>query len=147
MSTLRKVALVVIAAGSMVVGVWALAAPESFYEDFPGAGRVWVAVDGPYNEHLIRDVGALNLALGFVAAVPLVTGSIAVARAAGGAALIYGVPHLVYHALHLDPFDTGDRVALLVSLAIAAGAGLVAATPDRSAGRRLAEVPDRLGGG
>jgi hypothetical protein len=143
MSALRKVALVVIAASSVVVGVWALAAPESFYEDFPGAGRVWVAVDGPYNEHLIRDVGALNLALGFVAAVALVTGSIAVARAAGGAALIYGVPHFVYHAAHLDPFDSGDQVALLVSLGINVAAGVVAATTERSAGR-LAEVPDRL---
>ena len=34
-----------------------------FYDDFPGLGRSWVAADGPYNEHLVRDVGALNLAL------------------------------------------------------------------------------------
>ena len=37
--------------------------PQSFYDDFPGLGRAWVSVDGPYNEHLVRDVGALNLAL------------------------------------------------------------------------------------
>jgi hypothetical protein len=27
-------------------------------------GRVWVAIDGPYNEHLVRDVGAAALGLG-----------------------------------------------------------------------------------
>ena len=140
MTTLRRVALVVIAAGSGLVGIWALAAPLSFYEDFPGAGRVWVAVDGPYNEHLVRDVGALNLALAFVAAFALVTGSVLVARAAGGAALVYGVPHLLYHALNTDPFDTGDVVAMLVSLTMAALAGLVALAAP-TADRAVAEAP------
>lgn len=131
MSALRKIALVVIAGGSVMVGVWAQGFPRSFYDDFPGMGRVWVAVDGPFNEHLVRDVGGLNLALAFVAIFALVTGSVAVARAAGGAALLYGVPHLLYHATHLDAFDTGDAVALLVSLAMAALAAVLAlAAPD-----------------
>jgi len=123
---LRRVALVVVLAGSLVVGLWAQAFPRSFYDDFPGAGRVWVAVDGPYNEHLVRDVGGLNLGLAFVAGFALVTGSLLVARAAGGAALLYGAPHLLYHATHLDPFDAPDVVSLLVSLTIAALAGLLA---------------------
>ncbi len=126
MSRLQRVALVVILAGGLLVGLWAQAFPRSFYDDFPGAGRVWVAVDGPYNEHLVRDVGGLNLGLAFVAGFALVTGSVLVARAAGGAALLFGAPHLLYHATHLDPFDTGDVVALLVSLTMAALAGLVA---------------------
>jgi hypothetical protein len=123
---LRRTALVVVLAGSLVVGLWAQALPRSFYDDFPGAGRVWVAVDGPYNEHLVRDVGGLNLGLAFVAGFALVTGSVLVARAAGGAALLFGAPHLLYHATHLDPFDTPDVVSLLVSLTVAALAGLLA---------------------
>lgn len=126
MTRLHRVALLVIAAGSVVVGVWAQAFPRSFYDDFPGAGRVWVAVDGPYNEHLVRDVGGLNLALAFVAVLALTTGSLAVARAAGGGALLYGVPHLTYHALHVEGFDLGDSVAMLVSLGMVVVAGLVA---------------------
>jgi hypothetical protein len=129
---LRRVALVVILAGSLLVGLWAQVFPRSFYDDFPGAGRVWVAVDGPFNEHLVRDVGGLNLGIAFVAGFALVTGSVLVARAAGGAALVYGVPHLLYHATHLDPFDTTDVVATLVALALAALAGLLAlAAPAR----------------
>ena len=126
MTRLRQVALIVIAFSTGLVGLWATAAPKSFYEDFPGAGRVWVAVDGPYNEHLVRDVGSLNLALAFVAVLALITGSTLLARAAGGAALIYGVPHLLYHATHLDPYDTDDQVALIFSLSIAVLAAVLA---------------------
>ena len=128
MTLLRRIALVVVLAGSLLVGLWAQVFPRSFYDDFPGVGRVWIAVDGPYNEHLVRDVGGLNLGLAFVAGFALVTGSVLVARAAGGAALLFGAPHLLYHATHLDPFDTGDAVSLLVSLTIAALAGLLALT-------------------
>jgi hypothetical protein len=133
---LRRIALMVVAAGSLVVGVWAQAFPRSFYDDFPGAGRVWVAVDGPYNEHLVRDVGGLNLALAFVALFALLTGSILVARAAGGAALIFGIPHLAYHATHLDDFDATDAVGIVVSLTLAVLAALLAlAVPARPAPR------------
>ena len=138
MTLLRRIALVVIAGTGLVVGLWALSAPRSFYDDFPGAGRVWVAVDGPFNEHLVRDVGALNLALAFVALYALVTRSVAVARAAGGAALIYGVPHLAYHATHLDPYDTGDAVAHVVSLSLAVAAGVAALLPGEDSGRAAA---------
>lgn len=123
---LRRLALVVLAGGSLLVGVWAQGFPRSFYDDFPGMGRVWVAVDGPFNEHLVRDVGGLNLGLAFVAVMALVTGSTLLARVAGGAALLYSVPHLLYHATHLDPYDTGDAAAMVVSLLFAAFAALLA---------------------
>ena len=126
MTLLRRVALVILGGASLVVGVWAQGFPRSFYDDFPGMGRVWVAVDGPFNEHLVRDVGGLNLGLAFVAILALVTGSTLLARAAGGAALLYGVPHLLYHATHLDAFDTDDQIALIGSLGLAALAAVVA---------------------
>jgi hypothetical protein len=132
MTRLRQVALVVLVGSSAVVGLWASAAPRSFYDEFPGAGRMWVAIDGPYNEHLVRDVGGLNLGLAFVAVLALVTGSVLVARAAGGAGLLYGVPHLTYHALNLDPYDSGDAVAMILGLTVAALAAVAAvAAPSR----------------
>jgi hypothetical protein len=121
---LHRLALIVLLGGNLLVGVWAQAFPRSFYDDFPGMGRVWVALDGPYNEHLVRDVGGLNLALALVAAVALVTGSVVVARVAGGASLLYGLPHFLYHATHLSPFSATDKGAMLVSL----GLNVVAAT-------------------
>lgn len=53
-------------ASAAYVGGWASAAPQSFYDTFPGLHRVWISVDGPFNEHLVRDVGAFYL--GFAAA-------------------------------------------------------------------------------
>lgn len=130
MRLLHRICLLGIAISSAVIGLWAQAVPRSFYDHFPGLGRIWVAVDGPYNEHLIRDVGGLNLALAFVAFLALVTHSRLVAQAAGGAALIYGVPHLIYHATHLDGFESVDKVAMIVGLTLAAQAGfLVLAVP------------------
>jgi hypothetical protein len=49
----------------------------------------------------------------------LVTASPLLVRAAGGASLIYGLPHLLYHATHLKPFDAGDAVAIVVALSVA----------------------------
>ncbi len=54
------------------------------------------------------------------------TGSVITARAAGGGALLYGVPHLAYHATHLGDFDTTDAVGIVVSLTFAALAGVAA---------------------
>lgn len=145
MSALRKVALVVLAGGNLLVGVWAQVFPRSFYDDFPGMGRVWVAVDGPFNEHLVRDVGGLNLALAFVAILALVTGSVLVARAAGGAALIFGGPHLVYHATHLDAYNTSDKIALVGSLAFALLAAILVVTPETSSGAEEAGISGSSG--
>jgi disulfide bond formation protein DsbB len=115
--TLDRVLLVVLAVAFAVVGAWAQLAPRSFYDDFPGLGRHWVHGDGPFNEHLVRDVGGLNLALVVFAVAALVTRSTVMARVAAGAALVYSLPHALYHSAHLDMFDeTVDKVGMTVSL-------------------------------
>ena len=49
---------------ALVIGLWALLAPRSFYDSFPGGnGMHWVSADGPYNRHLVSDVGSMYLAL------------------------------------------------------------------------------------
>lgn len=114
-----RLALVVLAGVGLQVGLWAAFAPRRFYDGFPGLGRVWVGVDGPYNEHLVRDVGALNLALAAVsigAAVTLTRVAILLAAAAW---LVYGLPHWIYHLRHLEPFAGSDQAGILVSLGLA----------------------------
>lgn len=98
------------------LGIWATFWPRGFYDDFPGGGRSWVAADGPYNEHLVRDFGALNLALTAVVAVALVTRAPAAIRAAALAWLVFSVPHLAYHVRHIDIYDTADQVLNLTAL-------------------------------
>ena len=114
-----RIALALLVAQGLIVGVWAAAWPRSFYDDFPGGGRTWVSVDGPYNEHLVRDVGALNLALAVVALVALIALTRAVALAAALGWIVYQAPHLVYHLRHLDLYDTSDKVANVASLVLA----------------------------
>jgi hypothetical protein len=111
-----RVLLIVIAAGNAVVGLWASVAPRSFYDEFPGAGRHWVALDGPFNEHLVRDVGVLNLALMAMVIAALVRPARYFLQVVAGAELIYSLPHFLYHAAHLELYGTTDKVALMGSL-------------------------------
>ena len=112
-----RVVLAVWAIASVQLGIWAAFAPRSFYDDYPGFGREWVRVDGPYNEHLVRDFGALNLALAVLTIAALVTMSRPTVIAVAIAWLAWGVPHLVYHLRHLDVFSsTDDKVLSVVAL-------------------------------
>jgi len=112
-----RVVLAVWAVASVQLGIWATFAPRSFFDDYPGFGRHWVRVDGPYNEHLVRDFGALNLALAIVTIAALVTLSRPMVIAVAVAWLAWSVPHLVYHLRHLDVFSsTDDKVLNVVAL-------------------------------
>jgi hypothetical protein len=102
---------------SAQIGFWALLAPQSFFDNFPGLGRAWVAVDGPYNEHLVRDVGALNLALVALLVYAMIRLSRELVTVAGVACLAWGVPHFVYHVFNTDGLATGDVIASLGGLA------------------------------
>jgi hypothetical protein len=104
------------------VGVWAYWFPHAFYESFPGILGSWVSVDGPFNEHLIRDVGAMYLAWSGASVATLVWRSDVGYRILGFAWTIFGALHFAYHALHLHlmpPVDAaGEMIALGVSLAL-----------------------------
>ncbi|MGY1644111.1 hypothetical protein ACI782_23630 [Geodermatophilus sp. SYSU D00703] len=132
----------------LVVGGWQTLAPASFYRDFPGFGRHWVSVDGPYNEHLLRDVGQGNLAVGVVALVALLTGGVWLARATGLAAVVAYLPHQLYHQLTLHLLETpSDEVLQTLTLTLVSVAAVVLtvcafrlpaglSSPDGSPGRR-----------
>ena len=120
---LQRAILVYLTFSGLLVGVWATFFPQSFYDDFPGAGRVWVAVDGPYNEHLVRDVGQLSLAVALVSGVAAWTMVPLLVRVAAAAWLVNAVPHFVYHLRNLDSYDTVDQVGNVLSL------GLLVALP------------------
>ncbi len=119
-----RLALAWLALTATQIGTWALLAPRSFYDDFPGFGRSWVAGDGPFNEHLVRDVGALNLALAVLLIAAAVRLSRELVTVAAIASLAWGVPHTVYHLANTEPLGTMDNVAsiggLVFSVALAA---------------------------
>lgn len=110
---------------SIQIGVWALLAPQSFYDNFPGAGRVWVSIDGPYNEHLIRDLGALNLAVAVLVLWAAITLSRELSRAAAVVAMVWGIPHLIYHLFNTDGLKTSDVVGSIGGLVLFAALPIV----------------------
>ena len=118
--TLPQVLLGLVGLVSLELGIWATFAPRSFYDDFPGGNGTWVSVNGPYNEHFIRDFGGLNLALAALLLVAAWKGGTTLIRLAAAGALLLGLPHFVYHARHTDVFTTtGDKVANIAALALA----------------------------
>jgi hypothetical protein len=119
----QRIVLMLLLAMAAFPGSWALAAPRSFYDSFPGAGMHWVSADGPYNRHLVTDVGAMYTALMVVTAGALVSRTPAVTTLAGAAWLTFSLPHWAYHAAHLQP---GLRDQLLNEVALG-GAVVLAA--------------------
>ena len=111
-----RVVLVVLGGVQFLNGVWATLAPASFYDEFP-FGRGWVAALPAYNEHLMRDVGGLFLATGFVLLAAAWAMERRLAAVALASYLLFSVPHTVYHLFNLGPYASGDAVANVIALA------------------------------
>jgi nucleoside-diphosphate-sugar epimerase len=135
-----RVALAYLAVQAAVLGVWATFAPHWFFRSFPGLGRHWVEMDGPYNHHLVSDVGGLFLALTLVTIVAAGSRGRALVRTAGGAWIISALPHFIYHASHRAGLSASDFAATLMGLGLEVILGVVCvvlAPPARSAQRLL----------
>ena len=139
----RRWVLLLLALSAADTGVWATLAPRSWHDMFPGGGHHWLAVLGPYNEHLSRDVGGLYLAL-------LVLSAGAALRPADGylvrltaaAWLAFSIPHLIYHLGHLDLLGGTDKVLNVIGLGAAVIAGGALLLPYR----RVPAVTSAAGG-
>ena len=114
-------------AGLWIMGIFGLYSgmqqqflPRFFYDQFPGFGMTWVSPDGPFNEHLMRDLGGANLALTLLIFLAIARPTAYLVRGVAVAVLIAQVPHFIYHALHLDLLpNTLDRVLQTASLGLA----------------------------
>jgi hypothetical protein len=135
---LRRILLALALALGLYAGVWAASAPRSFYDAFPGFGLRFVAVDGPYNEHLIRDVGAFYLALGAITVAGIAARTALPGRLAGLGWGAFGVLHFGYHATHPEG-TAADIAAEIVALAVSAALGLALVLPARRIGSARVE--------
>lgn len=115
----RRVAAASLALIALFVGGWASMAPHSFYTSFPLPGRHWIEALPAYNEHLTRDVGGLYLALFIASAWAFLRPQIESLRLVGASWLGFSVPHLAFHAMHLEVFSNADAVGNVVTLGAA----------------------------
>ncbi len=114
--TLARICLGAIGLFMLPAGLHAALAPRSFFDDFP-IRRGWIAAEGgSYDEHLVRDVGVLFLALIVVTLWAAWRGEFLVPVAV--AWLVQGVGHFAYHVGHLDGVVGADRVGLVGSLVL-----------------------------
>ncbi|HEU4396979.1 MAG TPA: hypothetical protein VFU54_03955 [Actinomycetota bacterium] len=140
---LSRTILWALTATLVLTGGWALGAPRSFYDRFPGAGHTWVALLPPYNEHLVRDVGSLSLSLAVLTAATALMLEWRLVIVASLATLVWSTPHLAFHLGHLDGLSTADKVGQVVVLVlgVAAPLALLGLAVAAGRGRRSARSP------
>lgn len=102
-----------------VVGAWSYFWPQPYFDHFPVFLGEWVSKDGPYNEHLVRDHGAMYLALGAASLYGLVRPSQVGCRLLGIAWTVFGVLHFAYHVTHLGHLPVDEATGQVVVLAVA----------------------------
>lgn len=111
------------------IGSVALLTPRAFYDRVPG-----VSLASPYSEHLMRDVGAMSLALAVVTFVAAITMQQLMVRTALAAYLVFAVPHLLFHVTHHQHYPTTTTIIEttgLVVLVLLPVALLALASPTR----------------
>ena len=122
---LIRLGLVLLAIPSIVIAAWSLASPRGFYDNFPGAGRHWVSALPPFNEHLLRDFGAANVAIALVLLGAALFCERRLVQVAVVAFFFGTLPHFIYHLTTTDHYSTSDNILSLggfvVELLIAAG--------------------------
>jgi hypothetical protein len=122
---------------TLAVGVTATLAPRVFYDHVP-----WVALALPYSEPLMRDYGAMNLALALVSLVAAMTMDRLTVRTALAAWLMFAIPHLVFHVTHHRHYTQGQTIGETAALAISVllPVALLALTPPSKQAASYAEA-------
>ncbi|MGH3389311.1 MAG: hypothetical protein ACRDOO_10585 [Actinomadura sp.] len=132
-----RTGLIILALYHLGLGVWALPSPRSFYDTFPAPGHTWVAWLPPYNEHLLHDFGGLNLAMAVLLGSAAATTERRLTLTALAAAIIFEVPHMIYHTTHLHAFPPADAIAQTILLSVIMLIPIVLLIPAR----RLRRAP------
>jgi hypothetical protein len=98
----------------LVIGVVATLAPRAFYDNVP-----WVSLAPPYSEHLMRDFGAMNLALAVVTFVAATTMEQLMVRTALVAYIVFAIPHLLFHVTHHRHYPATAAISETATLVVA----------------------------
>jgi hypothetical protein len=115
---LLRVGLLLLGFSQGATGLWALASPHGWWQSFPGLGRHWIRPLGPYNDELVRDFGAMYVAL---AAVLIWSGLVLERRSVQGALLaqlVFVVLHGYFVSFKLKLLPNADKVGLMVGIVL-----------------------------
>lgn len=112
------------------LGGWILLAPRSFFS------LAWVHMHMPYNEHLLLDFGAMNLALAVLLATAAVSGEAGLVRTALVTYLVFAAAHALIHTRYLDHLPPAQSAVLMTLLTLAAVIPVVLLAVGARSGRR-----------
>lgn len=115
------------AALDATMGASATLAPHSFYRHVLGVDLL-----GPYNQHLLSDVGGFYLGFGLLFAWAARNLARELVRAACASAVLTSILHFTYHAQHLEHFTGGQGATQTAGLAIAIALPIIALLISRS---------------
>jgi hypothetical protein len=110
MSALLRPGLALLTAVELVLGLWTLLSPASFYALVPTADLT------PYSEHPFRDFGGATLGLAVVLGAATVWTQTRLVTVALLAYLAFSVPHLAFHLAHVSDGDGPADTAMVIGL-------------------------------
>jgi hypothetical protein len=131
-----RLLLAVLAVSALSVGIPASFFPQSFYDDFPFLMQ-WVSLLPPYNEHLVTDVGGLQLAFGLLFAWAAYRPSRDLVVPLCLAWTVSQALHFLFHITNLDGYDTSDAVGQSLALAVVVLVPLLAIRLTAAENRRM----------
>lgn len=114
-----RIGMLLLIVPQAIAGLWAFLAPRSFYDDFPGFGRTWVAPIGDFNEHFIADTGNLLLVMCLLLGIAAFYLERRLVRIALVLWLAFSVPHFIAHLQLSELFSTSDNLGNVVTLGVA----------------------------
>ena len=138
-TTPLRIGLAVLALWQAGPALWAVVSPAGFFSTFPTPGHSWVRLLPPYNEHLTRDFGLALTQFVPAAAVCVRWPEPVFVRAVLIGSLLFSVPHLIYHEMHVVRVDdlAWQRLSLWFPVVLACWL-LYLTTSLRRAGAALA---------
>jgi hypothetical protein len=108
-----RAALIFFAVGDLLIGAWAYLLPHYFYNDIPT-----VAMNPPFSQHFVSDVGAFYISQGVVLVLAAVAMERRLVRAALAGYVTFAVLHLVFHTTHLAGMPAHDSILLTTALVL-----------------------------
>ncbi|MET9633699.1 hypothetical protein ABZX92_40200 [Lentzea sp. NPDC006480] len=130
---LDRICLAFLGVTGAYVGVFAYFASQSFYDGFPGLGLRWLPQLGPFNEHLIKDVGAFYLGITVLSFIALANARKAiVVQMAGAALLVFNVLHFYFHLTMLHVYEPRDQWLNAIFLGLTVVLSVILVIPSRA---------------
>ncbi|NNE72613.1 MAG: hypothetical protein HKN26_03035 [Acidimicrobiales bacterium] len=121
-----RVLLVVFGVFNVGPGIWAMVAPQHWFDEFPGWSPYVVAAYPPYNEHLSFDAGAALFASGALLLIAAAWPRRDILLVALTGYACFTVPHAIYHVVQrAEPLTDRENVTSVAGpLVISALVGL-----------------------